>query len=73
MEGSVTYSSVRLTRSSPSPSGVMACQSRSPLNRTKVPGSVASRTSCGSAAGWPRKGWQTRRLEDRSMRPTSTV
>ena len=32
--GSVTYSRVRLTRSSPAPRGVMACQSLSPLKRT---------------------------------------
>ena len=43
IEGSVTYSSVRLTRSSPSPSGVIACQSLSPLKRMSVPGSRGQR------------------------------
>ena len=73
IEGSVTYSRVRLTRSSRSPSGVIECQSLSPLKRISVPGSVVMRISTVSRLGSSLYSWQTRRLEECSMSPTRIV
>jgi len=71
--GSVTYSNVRTTRSSPLPKGVTAWCSLSPLKKTNKPGSVERLSSRISRPGSLVCKRHANRLKDQFTNPSNTV